>query len=295
MRSRVTLTVVAMLLATLAMVGCSSDDQPTGPETQEQLSLPPVNTMSMDLGFFEAADVDDQSIQLGRLSESAAASSEALKLNYINAAVRVLFLNVVTYSALAEPVSAFVVAAHSVPQYQQDGSWLWTYIYVDDHGSEYGIFLRGKRMEDHVAWSMEVSSTDPDLLLDHFLWFAGEVAIDERSGFWQFYEPESSEAIAAGSGSTPGVQSVRIDWRKSAANDQRLALLINKQGDPAEGSTLIFEESPEMAMVEFYDAANTTTGTILWYPDGSGSIEWPDYKDGVKSCWDALRDDVDCR
>lgn len=290
MRNRSVLTIVVMLATILAVAGCSNDNQVTGPEAPEPLSLPSLNTMSMDVAFFQSAEVDAQSIRQGKLVESSVASPEALKLNYLNAAVRVFFLNVITYAALAEPVAAFATAIHSVPQYQDDGSWLWTYVYVDDRGSEYSIFLRGKRMDTYVAWSMEVSSTDPDLLLDHFLWFEGEVATGDKSGYWQFYEPESDGETPA----TSGVMCVRIDWEKSSQVDERLALLINKPGDPAEGSTLEFEEVLEKGTIDFYDAANDDSGTIIWYRDGSGSIEWPDYKDGVKSCWDVWQYDTDC-
>jgi len=48
-------------------------------------------------------------------------------------------------------------------------------------------------------------------------------------------------------------------------------------------------------MGEFVAAADDLyAGEIIWYREGSGSIEWPDYKDGVKSCWDVWQNDVDC-
>jgi hypothetical protein len=299
MRSHRTLICLVALVTVISLLGCSTNKQPTGPETPEQLTLPSVSTMAMDLNFFQSAQFDTQSVRSGKLNEPTAASPAALKLNYLNAAVRVFFLNVVTYSALVEPVAAFATAIHSVPQYQQDGSWLWTYVYVDNHGSEYSIFLNGKRMDTSVAWTMRVSSNDPSLLLDHFVWFDGEVNNDGHSGYWQFYEPDSSEAIAAAYNgkvaSTPGIQTVRIDWQKYSANDQRLALLVNKPGDTAEGTTLVFDEAPEMASIEFHDATNGSTGTINWYPDGSGNIEWPDYKNGARSCWDVWQNDIDCQ
>jgi hypothetical protein len=300
MRSYSALIGFVMVLATFLLLGCSADKQVTGPETPEQLTLPSLTTMRMDVDFFQSAQIDTESVRLGKLIKSpAAVSPAALKLNYLNAAVRVFFLNVVTYAALAEPVAAFATAIHSVPQYQQDGSWLWTYVFVDNSGSEYSIFLRGKRMDSYVAWSMEVSSNDPAMLLDHFLWFEGEVETDERSGYWQFYEPDSSAMAAAtlfagNETETPGVPCVRIDWRSSSAVDRRLAFLINKPEDTAEGSTLVFEEALEMTSIEFYDAASGNTGAIIWYREGFGSIEWPDYKDGVKSCWDVWQYDVVC-
>jgi len=300
MRSPITLIGMVVLTVMLFLAGCSTDNQTTEPETLTPPDLPSVTTMKMDVDFFQSAQIDTESVRLGKLSESAmVASPTALKLNYFNAAVRVFFLNVVAYSALAEPVAAFTTAIHSIPQYQQDGSWLWTYVYVDNHGSEYSIFLNGKRMDSFVAWSLEVSSNDPNLLLDHFLWFEGEVANTGHSGYWQFYEPDttaevSPAVIASNEAGTPGVQCVRIDWQNDSANDRQLAFLINKP-DSTNGSTLVFEEIPAMASIEFYDATSGDTGTIIWFPDGSGSIEWPDYKDGAMSCWDVWQFDIDCR
>jgi hypothetical protein len=298
MRSYKTLIYMVTLMAIFSLLGCSKDNQATGPETAKPPDLPSVNTMTMDVDFFNTAQVDAQSMKIGKLDESDA-SLNALKLNFLNAAVRVFFLNLVAHAALTEPVAAFVTAIHSVPQYQQDGSWLWTYVYVDDHNSEYSIFLRGKRLDTCVAWSMEVSSNDPDMLLDHFLWFDGEVETGGHSGYWQFYEPESSAVtdvmvFAGNETGTPGVKCIRIDWQNESAIERRLAFLTNKPGDPSEGSELVFEEALEMASIDFYDAANGNSGTIVWYRDGSGSIEWPDYKDGIKSCWDVWQYDADC-
>lgn len=299
MRRHTTLINMVVLAAIISLLGCSTDKQTTNPEMPAPPDLPSVSTMTIDMDFFQSAQIDTQSVTLGKLDESIAAAPAALKLNYFNAAARVFFLNVVAYAALARPVAVFATAVHSVPQYQQDGSWLWTYIYVDNQGSEYSVFLRGKLMDTYVAWSMEVSSNDPAMPLDHFLWFEGEVANYGRSGYWQFYEPESdaaksATAFAGNEASTPGIQCIRIDWQKSSAIDQQLTLLINKPGDSAEGSTLVFEEALEMAMIEFYDAANDNSGTIIWNRDGSGSIEWPDYQDGSRGCWDVWQYDVDC-
>ncbi len=300
MRNHKTLICMVMLVAIFSLLGCSTDKQATGPETVTPPDLPSVSTMTMDIDFFNSAQIDAQSMRAGRLIEPIAASPDALKLNFLNAAVRVFFLNVVAYAALAEPTAAFATAIHSVPQYQQDGSWLWTYVYVDNHGSEYSIFLKGKAMDTYVAWSLEVSSNDPNMLLDHFLWFDGEVENGGHAGYWQFYEPESSSltdasVFAGNEEGTPGVPCVLIDWQNNSAIDRRLSFLVNKTGDPAEGSELIFEESLEMASIDFNDAANDNSGTIIWNRDGSGSIEWPDYKDGVRSCWDVWQYDVDCQ
>jgi hypothetical protein len=93
---------------------------------------------------------------------------------------------------------------------------------------------------------------------------------------------------------TPGIQTIRVDWEHHARNENELVFLVNKPGVPEEGSTLTFRESPCEGSIDFYNAENGATGSIIWYSDGSGSIEWPDYRDGMKSCWDNHQYDVDC-
>jgi len=298
MRKNLVLIGVAAMLAAFALLGCSDGAKVAAPAGPEPPSLPSVGTMHVDASIFESAQIDEQSALLGKLTGPSLAAAGYTKLNFFNAAVRVLFLDVVVYSAIAQPAAAFATAIHSVPQYQQDGSWLWTYIYVGDGSVEYSIFLRGKQEASYTAWSMEVSSTDPATPLDHFVWFDGQVQLDGQSGYWQFYEPAgepaAATALAAGVDPTAGVTCIRIDWENLSLVDRRLALLANKPGAPEEGSTLVFDETLQSASIEYYDAANGGTGTIVWNREGSGSIEWPDYNGGAKGCWDVRQRDVVC-
>lgn len=282
---------IMALMAVLVFQGCSSDDKSVTPSGTTAPALPPVSTMKMDISLFEAADAPPPAIEAGRVDVDPAVFADGTKLNFLNAAVRVLFLDVVVYSALADPVAAFALAVHSIPQPRPDSSYLWTYIVVEDE-IEYSIFLYGKDHGDHVSWRMEVSSNDPALPLDHFVWFDGVVNGDGDSGYWQFYEPvDQGPALTAFD--TPGAKTIRIDWSDSGTTRQ-LVFTVNKAGDPAEGSTLTYFCSDECCSIEFYDAEQETTGEILWNADGSGYIEWPDYNGGERGCWDTDQFDIDC-
>lgn len=293
MRKRLSIISLMVLLAAFVLAGCSTDDNPVAMEEEQRApDLPSVETMKLDVGFFESADLTPRSIETGKLDGPLAVVTDGMHLNFLNAAVRVLFLDVVVYSALVEPVAAFQLAIRSVPQPQDDGSWLWTYIVVEG-ANEYAIYLYGKDEGTYSSWHLDVTSNDPEMPLDHFTWFAGEIESDDSGGFWQFYEPVEEETAAIAL-ATPGIESIRIDWADSGMDGNSLVLLVNKAGDPAEGSTLTFEELPEYSSVTFYDAGKAGTGTILWRFDGSGYIEWPDYRDGERSCWDGTQHDVDC-
>jgi len=292
MRKRLNIISLVVLLAAVVFAGCSSDDNPVTMEEQQAPPLPSIETMKLDLAFFESADVPPRAIETGKLDGPDALAADGTHLNFLNAAVRVLFLDVVVYSAMVEPVAAFQLAVRSVPQLQDDGFWLWTYIVVDDQ-KEFAIYLYGRAEGTYSRWRLEVSSNDPAMPLDHFTWFDGEVEKDGSGGYWQFYEPAGEEAEAAPI-ATPGVESIRIDWADNGMEGENLILLVNKAGDPAEGSILTFEKLPEHSSVTFYDAGQGTTGTILWHFDGTGYIEWPDYRDGSRSCWDGAQRDIDC-
>jgi hypothetical protein len=298
MKRHLTAALLPALVLVLSLAGCSEDSYVTGPGPQTAPELPPASTMSMDVSLFDSAPVDPQVVAEGGYGVVPLEAGLHTKLNFINAALRVHFINIVLCAALVEPVAAFALAAQSVPQPQRDGSWLWTYIFVGDE-AEYSIFLYGKNMGTYTEWRMEVSSTDPEAPFDHFVWFEGQVEMDESSGYWQFYEPEEDPPVLAMAAvgvvsSTPGVPVIRIDWENRENDEHELVFLINKEGIPEEGSTLTYFESPTMSSVDFYNAANGNTGIIIWYPDGSGSIEWPDYRDGGKYCWNAFQRDTDC-
>ena len=294
---------LAIVIAFFAFQACSDDD-PAAPAEESAPALPDASTMALDLSFFDPAPVDRASIASG---EPLLVESATGKDNFINAAVRVYFVELVFWAALQPPVSAFALAVHSVPQLQDDGSWLWTYIYVENE-IEYRIFLYGSDHGNHTEWRMEVSTNDPAMPLEHFVWFTGEAMKDESSGYWQFYEPVVGSAMAAAPGlsrtsdlgpssvssGTPGVQSVRIDWLNGPGRTHELTVLNNMPGGVDEGDNVVFSSSFEMSLVEFTDVSVPAIYNVTWYRDGSGSIEVPDYNNGEKACWDTRQNDTVC-
>lgn len=287
---------IAVALLVCFFQACSNEDNPvdTGTTDQQPPALPAASTMMMDVSFFETAGIDDASLAAG-VPDGPTLAAAAGKEHFINAAVRVLYVHLVFYAAFEPPVAAFVLAIHSIPQLQPDGSWLWTYIFVDE-GVEYGIFLYGKRVEDHNLWRMEVSASDPALGFDHFVWFNGEALVDGSSGYWQFYTPlEGGSAVSSAAGSAPpGVESVRIDWLHTCKGEHQLTILANEAGSEDEGDTVVFYTSREASYIQFNDLSDAELYEIVWYPDGSGSLEVPDYNDYVRACWDTQQNNCEC-
>jgi len=282
---------LVIVTALFGFQACSNDD-PAAPPAERAPALPDASTMTLDLSFFDPAPVDRASIAAG---EPLVVEAVAGKENFINAAVRVVYVELVFWAALQPPVAAFAFAIHSVPQLQDDGSWLWTYIFVDKE-IEYRVFLYGTDAGNHTEWRMEVSTNNPEMPLDRFVWFTGEAMKDESSGYWQFYEPAAGLAVAAASGfaRTQGIQSVRIDWLNGPGRTHELTVLNNMPGGEDEGDQLVFSASPAMSFVEFTDVSGPVVYNVTWYGDGSGSIDVPDYNNGEKACWDTRQNDTVC-
>jgi len=286
---------LVLVVALFGFSACSNDDNPTAPTEEEAPALPSISTMTMDLSFFEQAQIDHPSIDTEdpRPMELVA---ETGKENFNNAALRAIFVHLVFCAALQPPVSAFALAIHSVPQKMEDGSWLWTYIFVEGE-VDYGIFLYGMDIGDRVLWRMEVSTNDPGMPLDHFVWFEGEAMKNDTAGYWQFYVPVLdvpmvAEPIAVAM--TPGVRSIRIDWLNSPGDVHQLTILNNMPDSVDEGDNVVFSASPAMSYIEFTDVSVPEFGNITWYADGSGSLQVPDYNNFEKACWDSNQFDIVC-
>ncbi len=286
MRSRIIPTVFAGLLVGVALSGCSDDSitQPSGNDDNRAPALPAVSTMKVDLDFFGVAapTLDAPSLATGKPSDAVLQIAGGDHENWINAFVRAVFLHLSVYDVLEEPIGAFAFAIHSVPQKQADGSHLWTYIFVEGE-IEYSV-LYGTPTPETVEWRMEVSSNDPALQLDHFVWFTGESKRDDTGGYWQFFMPTDA---------SNGVPIVRIDWM-NGTHERTLALTVNGVGHENEGDVLTLTHSKSTGSIEYFDASASLLSSIIWHADGSGSLTVPDYNGGATACWDTEQRNVAC-
>lgn len=286
---------MALIVAAAMLTACSSDNESGLLEPQPSdnpPALPSTSTMAFNVDFFgvNPSGVTPQEIAEGKPGPALQAVGAESRANWINAFVRALYVQLLMFDALDEPIGAFALAVHSVPQRQDDGSWLWTYIFVEN-GLEYSIFLYGTAHDTYVDWRMEVSTNDPDFLLDHFVWFGGRTHNDESEGYWQFYDPVFDAAAAA---STPGTETVRIDYANPSRTEHRLTVTVNGAGRDDEGDYLEFFESSFMGSITHYDASEDILSDITYYRDGSGSLTVPDYNGGGQACWDENQFDTAC-
>jgi hypothetical protein len=281
---------MALLIAAWMLPACSTDETVAPDDTgypADAPQLPAMSTMAFSLDFFnlEMPQVSQQSIETGKPGPELQTADAANRANFINAFVRALYVHLLMFDALEEPVAAFALAVHSIPQKQDDGSWLWTYIFVEN-GLEYSIFLYGTPDTGggYVDWRLEVSTNDPGLDLNHFVWFDGRTHNDDDHGFWQFYDPSLPAPHTA----------ARIDWQNPSATEHRLTVEINGADSDDSGDTLEFFGSSFLATIDHYDAGDDVESNITFNADGSGSLTMPDYNGGETACWDTEQKDTDC-
>jgi len=61
------------------------------------------------------------------------------------------------------------------------------------------------------------------------------------------------------------------------------------------GDSRIYQIDNKNGYLKFYDSQTVQQRTIHCNAaDGSGYIQWFDYKNSTKSCWDSSQDDIDC-
>lgn len=250
------------VLAILAVLGLGcGEETPTGPSTAKAPALPDSEWLDFDLRFFEGArKVEDGSHE-----------------NFVNAVVRVAVLQTVTRLVLTPPVAAFALAVHSVPSLQPDGSWIWTYTFVNG-AEEARIRLRGRYVGGRTEWELRLTNLYDHPPIDNELWFDGETSDEGRTGEWTFYDfTEAGKPAVA-----------RIEWE---AEEKLLFTDLWKNPDDELG----YRESGDDCRVEWYDASEGAEWFIRWdAATGAGGIRWEDYRSGEEGCWDEEQHDAEC-
>lgn len=258
MRPTRLLTLLAVLILALAVVGCSEDDDPVSPSAQAP-TLPSADKLAFDFSFFDQ----------GQGLEGAKADGEYD--HFINAYVRVVVLDLAAHLVLAPPVAAFATALHTPPSLQDDGSWIWVYTHVDGL-EEFQIRLHGLAVPDGdaVQWELRVTFDQ----VDNEVWFTGITHDDGETGLWTFYDAENDPDLAV----------AEIGWgREDGGEYLGLEVLA---GDDL-GDTLVFRDFGSRFAVEHLDVDAANLSSINWWADGHGNLTVPDYNGGQMACWDA--------
>ncbi|MBD3336533.1 MAG: hypothetical protein GF355_13555 [Candidatus Eisenbacteria bacterium] len=271
---------VLLIILTAITWGCGEDS--TGPQSgdPEAPALPP--PASLQLGFDLFAEVG---LQAGTPPGAAAQPEFQTRWNFLNAAVRVAVLNLVTTAIVAPPAAAFEAAIHSQPSYIGDATFVWIYTWVNGQGREVEIRLRGVLLDQAVDWELRVSDNQADPPLEQVVWFTGLSDFGNDEGFWILNDIVDGEPVEA----------ARIDWQVDAEDDRRLSFENIYAGHEDLGDTLSYSQEGTVITIEFFDASEDIVADITWDEvTGAGSLQVPDYNDGERACWDEDQYDIEC-
>ncbi len=258
------------LVASLA-AACAAQDGP---------SLPPSESMTMDLGGFTAAGEAGKSDDI----------DTAKKSHFNQAAIRVGWLNTSIVLALAAPVAVFRAALSQQPIFE-DGSWQWDF--SAKSGADLfnahlkGTFASGARDGDLLDLEMKVTCTGCKVPTQDFVWYTGHFLLGDGKGHWQFFDPE-----IGGSDS----QVLRIDYDVTDAAHRTLTFVNNRTDGHADaGDVIEYKREGDLASVFVHDESKA----LDYYAEtsrstGEGYLQVPNFNGGEKACWDGGHHDAPC-
>lgn len=265
---------VAALIAThLLMTAC--DKNPTGTDKNEQPTLPPQSSITLDLSAF------NQTLPKGQ------AETTATGLNFITARLTVATINLAVATILSVPTLTFAAAISQQPVLKDDGKFHWIFN-VNDGPKTFKADLAGwiDVPASEAVFEMRISTTGVTPQLNNFLWYEGRAKLDNKTGYWEIYDAQRP---------ANAVKVLRIDWQATDQNHATLELTAVESGVPSFGDQVTYNTNGAVRNVTYKDASDNVTVLISWdATTNAGSITAPNYKDGNKACWDSQLNDVVC-
>lgn len=272
-------TLALLSLLAVPLAGCGKE--PTSPvlPSAQAPALPPASSMNFDFGFFEQNGGAQVAAQYPTGVEATQERS-----HWINAVVRVIYLNLTVADLFEAPVLALNAALGQEPTLGEDGWWTWTYTFQKD-GHDVTLKLRAYVNGQVVTWRMLVTDPSAAPPMSDFVWFTGETRLANDSGYWLFNERVGADPLAV----------ARIDWSNASATKRQLSFRNVREGTEDFGDQLEYRLDGTDVSVTFHDASANQDALITWdEATGRGSIQVPDYNGGARGCWDEQQQNVDC-
>ena len=260
-----------LLIAILFLPSCEET-------TEDPPEFPPVSSMLMD--FSDFSNNNKSEFLPGTLLKS-----EETALHWFNAAAHVAVWNIIISVGLAVPVGAFIESFNHEGVFQGDKTWIWSYN-LTVAGAIYKADLHGQLMDDKVRWEMYITQTD---VYSDFMWYYGEVKLDQTEGFWMMYEKPANPS-----------ELLRIDWTKDSDNATAEIKYTNVQPNgPENGGYIQYGIIADSDYDRFYDifaAGDNKLVNIKWNTvTKEGRVRNPvAFHDDNWRCWDTDLQDIDC-
>lgn len=273
---------LALALAATALTGCSTDSSPiTSTTTDEPVApvVPPQAAFAFDFGLFDTPESRAYA-ETGELSREA---DSVTHLNWLNAAIRVLYLDAILTKALTPPATVLAIALNQAPTYQGQGTWLFAFDYTDNAGVEVSVRLYATvdTVGEIVTWEMVVSSNEHDPVLVDFLWFEGETSLVSDAGYFLFHE-------------TDGRDAARMTYELDVAERSLLFEALDVESEDV-GDFVRYSVDGDDVEVRVHDDSEGIDTVMEWSETThAGSITAPDYNEGERACWDEQLLDVVC-
>jgi hypothetical protein len=170
------------------------------------------------------------------------------------------------------------VALHTVPRVQDDGSWVWSYVW-NGYRHPLRIALRGIPAGERVEWEMRIGAGGD---VPTALWFGGATSGDGGAGRWEFYDLDDPARPVCG----------EVAWGEDAGG--RFLEFTSREPE-SYGDVLRFLDADPDFAITLGPETGGDPWFIHWNADGTGSLKVPDYNDGEEACWDRWQENVDCR
>lgn len=256
-----------VLILSLAFIGsgCQKEDKEKAPQ------LPPESAFAMVFSDFEH--------QKDMLANE----------TYVNRSVAVLhvaFWSTTVFLQMAIPAATFKGAFNHEPEFQENGSWLWSYS-VNVSQTTFTARLYGKVTGNQVHWEMYISKTGIAAFTD-FLWFTGVSNIGATEGSWTLYN-------------SPGnpVPFVDIVWYNNSDGTKGITYTNIVPDGPENGGYITYEitgNNPYDASYTIFRKSMDNLVEINWNRETkAGQIRDPyHFSDNEFHCWNESGADIAC-
>ncbi len=242
--------------------GCKKDKEPA-PE------IPPETTFNINFSDFD----NSNKLALDSVTND----------NWTWAATNVAVWNTIITINLAIPVAAFKEAFNHQGEYQNDGSWIWSYNFGT---TGYSAKLKAKEDGGYINWYMYISKSGT---YTDFLWYSGKSKTDNSEGTWTLYQNPT----------TPN-EYVDIQWhRNTTAGTSDIKFTNAIPGGSENGGYILYKIDPSQTLDAFYDIYNKgqdNLTNINWSrTTKEGKIKDPaHFGDNDWHCWNSSLIDTTC-